>query len=1411
MTTRESNAHDWLLLEQKDDNNQERYHHKNDDDDDSNNNNRTSDLSCHLNPPRAPPDESLLEEKEHAKVITTTTTPRTPDSIGTPSTAVRSSTTATITITTTPPSRSLTRRRRRRRRLRQRPRQEDEDPVSLDQSLHLVVEHDHGSNNGDRDQQDNPHNNNIKNNNINKSPCFLDEVDVSIIMESHNTPDNHINMSRHDNEDPNSSSSSSSSSLLSHGQIRTLFPEEDDDDEPEFAAAKEESSLVKDSSFTSDWWNQDDDDEEEGPHKHYHKKHGPDTTLGISTLSTPPRYLPECSETLLLEEEEDDDDDDDDDDKNNSNKHNNSLIGNEEEHHPPDPSCLSNQHPTRPTLTKRLGIPPKAASPIPTTTTATTTAYPPTLLLEGPHQHHHHHHSSPLWKDSSSCLMMTTTMSSWETQSSSSWSSSAASSPPPSSSRLNKNRTRFPTKLDYHKKATRLRNQPPPLSSSSLHYPSLEERRRRRNQQHQQHPSPPLVVSKSQRRRPIPHSHRRYYHQLRRKHPHQYHSPHYWHSPQQPSSSPSSHHHHTPQRGTGGGPLVLDPSRMLLANNNNIKPPMCLRSSYPGAIPSECFLPRWWGSWSPLGGGGKWRTSTLRLLLWMWTWLAFCSIVALILYQSMYYYYWLEDPNLFLLAHATTNTTTRTKTTMSSTAPVSTSHPNTLGVISQLPSNSHYSGDSLTSSTWQWESKNDASSLSSSSFMSRPNPVRLVQLATLMDQQTNRNDDDGDDYRQLPGGDGVSSANKRSPDLSKQQQQDYRRHNMDSFLEPRGRIATPPDLSLPQPPLPSFGPLVPIVLPRINHMLQRHVHESVKALHAFTLYHHDPSRRQRRQQRQRHNKSTNTTNRKGDNDDSLNDQNNYHDYDYEAQRRAVSLDGRPLDAFLRHENRRHNHLDDSGDYRHRTLQLYPATYTDPTQLYGVLDSSDARIRNHMEPRAPLKDDECIPMKKWQTTFYPSCNDVHALGLERLGDPTTPAHFFLFGTKGYWRNAWKVDVLSVVTSLQSDNATTLVPTPSSAGATAATTTTATLVTNDTVVLKTLKIKHTFEEAHYEHNRVDAVAMERLTASNHVINIFGYCGQSVLTEYANGKRLGSLADKAKKTPLARLRIARDIAQGLADVHGMGAAVDDDEEEEEKEENEYHMDKTSQVELNPKDDKTFQNVSTITTNTTTQPTTNPKPNNGGFATFVHLDINPANVIDVGGRLKLNDFNIGILRRWNISSSGTSGSDFNETANATRKSQSQQEQQQPCGFPAQFSNPQWRSPEEARNEQDLTEKVDVYSMGHIFFRLICGHEPWNKLEPGGKPNHATITRAVQEGRLPNIPNHILESTNPEVVAIRQAMLACYTLDPKSRPSAQEIVVQLERDLTHLEQQKQEQQDVVIKKHYGPTRMRHSGTVTMG
>lgn len=46
----------------------------------------------------------------------------------------------------------------------------------------------------------------------------------------------------------------------------------------------------------------------------------------------------------------------------------------------------------------------------------------------------------------------------------------------------------------------------------------------------------------------------------------------------------------------------------------------------------------------------------------------------------------------------------------------------------------------------------------------------------------------------------------------------------------------------------------------------------------------------------------------------------------------------------------------------------------------------------------------------------------------------------------------------------------------------------------------RLERDFLPEYYELHRRDAVAMERLTSSPYVMDVFGYCGQSALTELA-----------------------------------------------------------------------------------------------------------------------------------------------------------------------------------------------------------------------------------------------------------------------------------------------------------------------
>ena len=257
--------------------------------------------------------------------------------------------------------------------------------------------------------------------------------------------------------------------------------------------------------------------------------------------------------------------------------------------------------------------------------------------------------------------------------------------------------------------------------------------------------------------------------------------------------------------------------------------------------------------------------------------------------------------------------------------------------------------------------------------------------------------------------------------------------------------------------------------------------------------------------------------------------------------------------------------------------------------------------------------------------------------------------------------------------------------------------------------TVRYEHNFEHKYYETDRVDALAMSRLTFSPHVVDIYSFCGRTVLTEYANGPSLGIVFDKAKRHPLKRLEVARDLANGLSHVH-------------------YGKDGTE-------------------------------------AHFVHFDINPANIVVMDkNTVRINDFNIAKM----IKRNSTSG--------------------EQCGIPSHhYPNAQWRSPEEANELNNLSVKADVFSLGHILYRIICSHEPWNKLEKRGRPLSAELTMKVKAGMLPRIPEQVLQSNEPEIVAIREAMLMCWTFDPKKRPSSKDVATFLDDELTRLQMEQKE------------------------
>ena len=155
------------------------------------------------------------------------------------------------------------------------------------------------------------------------------------------------------------------------------------------------------------------------------------------------------------------------------------------------------------------------------------------------------------------------------------------------------------------------------------------------------------------------------------------------------------------------------------------------------------------------------------------------------------------------------------------------------------------------------------------------------------------------------------------------------------------------------------------------------------------------------------------------------------------------------------------------------------------------------------------DEGCEAMGSWQESSFPSCNQIHEVGLlykVTIGE-------FHYVASGGWNDVFNL----LDTSLGLD--------PS-------------------LAMKILSPKRGIKDGladkyklrNYERVRQDAIILERLSSSKHVMDIVGYCGAVIIGPFADG----TLEDKIsklvrRKASIERLKLMVDAAKGLADIQG------------------------------------------------------------------------------------------------------------------------------------------------------------------------------------------------------------------------------------------------------------------------------------
>jgi hypothetical protein len=164
----------------------------------------------------------------------------------------------------------------------------------------------------------------------------------------------------------------------------------------------------------------------------------------------------------------------------------------------------------------------------------------------------------------------------------------------------------------------------------------------------------------------------------------------------------------------------------------------------------------------------------------------------------------------------------------------------------------------------------------------------------------------------------------------------------------------------------------------------------------------------------------------------------------------------------------------------------------------LLDSKE--YRGGLVDKFETKD--CKAQYEWQKNSFPTCNHLFEQDLTHLELDVNGNDTVRMLAHGYWRDVWRVQERQ-----------------------------------EKVVLKTIRYEHDYEPRNYDRHRRDAMAMEQLTSSNWVMDIYGYCGNSGLFEFADGGSLDDslwAEDEDKWTSSESLVVAFQVASGLAAVH-------------------------------------------------------------------------------------------------------------------------------------------------------------------------------------------------------------------------------------------------------------------------------------
>ncbi len=366
-----------------------------------------------------------------------------------------------------------------------------------------------------------------------------------------------------------------------------------------------------------------------------------------------------------------------------------------------------------------------------------------------------------------------------------------------------------------------------------------------------------------------------------------------------------------------------------------------------------------------------------------------------------------------------------------------------------------------------------------------------------------------------------------------------------------------------------------------------------------------------------------------------------------------------------------------------------------------------------------KVEECVQGRAWHSFVPLNCNAFHEIDSGMTQEGRDNGNYYQFLDGGGRRDAWTL-YHSIPKQEQSER----------------------------VVLKKLRWGKTrtgtkYDENTFDNQRKDALALERLSHSPHVIDVYGYCGMSTFNEFAGNGNLYRYLKYEKKDakPKDLLVYARNISMGLADIQEVDKRYPDD------------------------DDASF-----------------PMP--PGVPSLLQFDFRHHNMLlTKDNRIKVSDFNVAQLLRWNVTSHGICGYRWDKE----------------CGRGLWGLD---RSPEECtdpkKRTQPLTSKTEVFHLGNILNFLLTNMQfPFisedvhyskelNTVTLEGDETAYNLPDAARKAQdmivectRPPLPAEILDSSDPAIRAMVKARNKSLICNAKERPSAREVATILDNAIS--------------------------------